>query len=129
MNPHKIAIGIGATPTGTGEDTPNPLMPQGFTLEDNFPNPFNPETHIKFTVASETQSASKVRLTVYDVLGHQVRELVNVYLTPGEYVQTWDGRDDNGSQVASGVYLYEIVAQSSKTSETFMQAKKMLLVR
>lgn len=129
LNPHKIAIGIGATPTGTGDDNRNPLTPQNFTLENNFPNPFNPETHIKFTVASESQSVSEVRLTVYDVLGHRVRELVNGYMAPGEYVRTWDGRDDNGSQVASGVYLYRIVARNSTTSETFMQARKMLLVR
>lgn len=129
LNPHKIVIGIGTTPTGTGDPDPGAAVPQNFALGNNFPNPFNPETRIEFTVSGAGEAGSEVRLVIYDVLGHKVRELLNGYISAGEHIRTWDGRDDNGAPVASGVYLYEMTARSPQTAQTFRQAKKMLLVR
>jgi flagellar hook assembly protein FlgD len=55
--------------------------------------------------------------------------LVNGSLPPGEYTRTWDGRDDNGNAMASGVYIYEMIARKGKSSSIFKQAKKMFLLR
>jgi hypothetical protein len=129
LNPHRVKIGIGTTPTGTNNNDPITVIPQNFELGDNFPNPFNPETHIRITVPNNGQIASNIKLTIYDVLGHQVRELVNGSLPPGEYTRTWDGRDDNGNAMASGVYIYEMIARKGKSSSIFKQAKKMFLLR
>ncbi|MCB0305718.1 MAG: hypothetical protein KDI38_18290 [Calditrichaeota bacterium] len=128
LNPHRIRIGLGMVPTGTGDGGISPAVAHGFELGNNYPNPFNPETRIQFTVAAQGQDLSLVRLNIYNVLGHKVRELVNGYLTSGAHEYTWDGRDSNGEAVASGVYIYEMVAQSH-SGQSFRQAKKMLLVR
>ncbi len=74
------------------------------TLHQNVPNPFNPDTHIKFGV----DQAQHVRLQVYDIAGHLVRSLVDAFKEPGIYVETWDGRNHAGKQVASGVYFYRL---------------------
>lgn len=134
LNPHRVTIGIGTTPTGTGDpgQHQHPALAEGFELIGNFPNPFNPETAIRFRVSAANQSASQVRLVVYDILGNQVRELANEQLTPGEYLRTWDGRNDAGVPAASGLYIYEMVARNPGSpggEATFRQAKKMLLVR
>ncbi|MEW6049465.1 MAG: FlgD immunoglobulin-like domain containing protein [Candidatus Zixiibacteriota bacterium] len=94
-------------------------LPQNFDLKQNYPNPFNPSTEISF----DLPVASKVELTVYNVLGQQVRTLVNEEMTAGSHVATWDGRATDGNQVASGVYFYRISA------ERFEMTKKMLLLK
>lgn len=90
-----------------------------FELAQAFPNPFNPSTTIQFTVAQ----AANVGLVVYDVAGRQVKTLVNESRAPGVYRVTWDGRDDRGHRVASGVYFYRMNAGS------FTQTRKMVLLK
>ena len=75
-----------------------------FSLEANVPNPFNPETLIRFATAK----AGRVTLNVYDVHGARVRTLANEWMPAGSYRVKWDGRSDRGTAVASGVYLYEL---------------------
>jgi subtilisin family serine protease len=75
-----------------------------FTLESNVPNPFNPETMIRFATAQ----AGRVTLVVYDIHGARVRTLVNEWTPAGSFRARWDGRNDHGTAVASGVYLYEL---------------------
>jgi hypothetical protein len=88
-------------------------------LEQNFPNPFNPQT----TLAYSLKSASDITLTIYDVGGRRVRELVNEHRVPGAYKVVWDGRNAKGTQVASGVYFYKLVAGS------FTDTKKMIMLK
>ena len=75
-------------------------------LAQNFPNPFNPATHIPFRLRQET----RVRLGVYNTLGQEVRSLLDQPLGAGEYQQLWDGRDDRGQPAAGGLYLYRLEA-------------------
>lgn len=77
-----------------------------FKLERNFPNPFNPETVIRFNLPE----ASRVNLNVYNVLGQVVRTLVNQELPAGLHSVIWDGKNTQGSDVSSGVYFYRIKA-------------------
>ena len=88
-------------------------------LSQNFPNPVNPETVIRF----ELPEASAVRLTIYNLVGQTIRTLLNETIPAGVYQITWNGRDDTRRQVASGVYLYRIQAGD------FNSVKKLTLLR
>ncbi len=80
--------------------------PKVFTLHQNAPNPFNPATAISFYL-SESLNTS---LVVYDALGRTVRTLVDGPCVAGMHVVLWDGRDDTGAPVSSGIYLYRLTA-------------------
>jgi hypothetical protein len=124
----KYAIGIlqKSMDIITGVETVSYELPETFTLTQNFPNPFNPTTEIQFGVPHD----SKVQLIIYDILGRKVRTLVDNPMAPGTYKTIWDGRDDNGLGVASGVYLYRIIAKSSSISgQDFVLTKKMILMK
>lgn len=90
-----------------------------FRLEQNFPNPFNPSTHIPF----ELTRGGRVALAVYDVAGRRVRAVLDRVLPAGLHEAEWDGRDDAGRAVASGVYFYRM--QSGAKTET----RRMVLVK
>ncbi len=87
----------------------NPGMPSGFELEANYPNPFNPSTKLRFTIAS----TAKAVLAVYNTLGQRVRLLFEGEAGPGVYEREWDGRDEEGGVVSSGVYLFELRSGSN----------------
>lgn len=99
--------------TGAGDS------PRKFALLPAYPNPFNPETTIRYELASRTH----VSLRVYDVSGAVVRTLVDNVKAAGSYSLTWNGRDDHGSPVSSGVYFYRITAGS------FQDVRKMTLLK
>ncbi|MBN2001564.1 T9SS type A sorting domain-containing protein [candidate division KSB1 bacterium] len=77
-------------------------MPNLTKLDQNYPNPFNPTTTINF----ETDSQCAVKLSIYNITGTHVRELVSDVLAPGKYSVIWEGTDVSGSHVASGLYMY-----------------------
>ena len=121
--------------TGTGEPESRGIgeTAKTFTLEQNYPNPFNPSTTIRFAVTdfqvrrqkSEGRSGMTpgVQLVVYDLLGRTVATLVDEPMAPGWHEVVWDGRNDRGVSVASGVYLYRLQTGS------FVQTRKMVLMR
>jgi len=103
-----------------GIDDDVQVNPYEYVLHENFPNPFNPETQIRFSVGGQ----ENVKLIIYDVMGRQVRTLVNgESFHPGFHVVNWDGLDNAGHKVASGMYIYRIKAGD------FIADKKMLLVK
>ena len=95
------------------------IVPASYTLNQNYPNPFNPSTEIAFALPS----ASHVTLTVYNILGQSVKTLVDGDLTEGSHQVTWDGTDNGGSIVSSGIYFYRIQANN------FVATKKMTLLK
>ncbi|MDZ7261999.1 MAG: T9SS type A sorting domain-containing protein, partial [candidate division KSB1 bacterium] len=95
------------------------LEPETFALFQNYPNPFNPETEICYQLAQDTH----VTLKIYNLLGQEVRTLVDKEELAGHYTVRWNGKDENGLNVASGVYLYHI------TMGNFMATRKMILLR
>ncbi|MBU1320333.1 MAG: T9SS type A sorting domain-containing protein [candidate division Zixibacteria bacterium] len=95
------------------------LQPIDYSLAQNYPNPFNPTTVISYNLPS----ASHVRLSVYNLLGQNVRTLVDGESTAGTHREIWDATDDGGNPVASGVYFYRL-----ETTD-FTQTKKMLLAK
>ncbi len=82
------------------------LKPKEFGLDQNYPNPFNPSTQISYRAPMDGQ----VKVVVYNILGQQIRTLVNGFTPAGAYTITWDGKDAVGRQVASGMYLYRMEA-------------------
>jgi len=94
-------------------------LPLKYELSQNYPNPFNPTTQIQFTIP-ENQT---VTLTIYDVLGRKVRTLVNSEMTVGKYLKTWNGINDSGANVASGVYFYRL------KTDNYIKVRKMILMR
>jgi hypothetical protein len=99
-------------------------IPKEFQLLQNFPNPFNPSTEIRFAVPRE----SKIQLLIFDMLGRHVRTLIDGSFSPGRYETIWDSRDDKGVKVGSGVYLYRLIADQ-RSGSVFTMTKKMLLVK
>jgi ligand-binding sensor domain-containing protein len=96
-----------------------PLVPYRLALLPNFPNPFNPETRIEYHLAEK----GSVFLEIYDVTGRRVRSLVRGELDTGVHEQVWDGTDDAGRPVTSGVYLCRLAAGK------FAISRKMILIR
>jgi N-acetylmuramoyl-L-alanine amidase len=95
-------------------------LPHQFSLGQNYPNPFNAETAIEYQISGQSQP---VRLEIFDILGKRVRVLVDEKQTAGQYRIAWDGRDDRGQEVASGIYLYKMMVGS------FAESKRMVLLR
>ena len=95
------------------------LVPASFALYANYPNPFNPTTTISYDLPEQTQ----VTLGIYDLLGKQIKTLVNQSQDAGNKIAVWDGTDNLGRQVSAGVYLYQIQAGD------FSQTRKMLLLK
>ncbi len=112
---------VGATVgTVTSADTPEMASHQ---LHQNYPNPFNPSTQLRYDVAGRAGERVRVRIGVYDVRGALVRSLVDADRTPGSYTTSWDGRADNGTRAASGVYFY------SMRAGTFSTSRRMVLLK
>jgi hypothetical protein len=106
-----------ASVTAVVEFTNN--TPENFVLEQNYPNPFNPTTTIGFQI----NSAVGVKLSIFNMMGQEVRMLVNEFKPVGSYQVTWDGRDNNGNAIPTGQYFYKLQAGN----ETLM--KQMTLVK
>ena len=97
-----------------------------FTLYQNFPNPFNPSTTIRFSILE----TANVSIKIYDVLGREISTLVNEVKTPGIYSSVWNGDDNSGNKVSSGIYFYRIQAvPAGGRSNNFIETKKMILLK
>ncbi len=105
------------SPTTLGDDLAN--VPQRYYLKQNYPNPFNPVTRINFGLAQN----STVKLRIFNILGQEVRMLINGYLGAGRHDVQWDGRNDQGRLLSSGVYIYKL------TAGEFSRSRKMILLK
>jgi hypothetical protein len=94
-------------------------LPKTFGVSPNYPNPFNPSTTIKY----QLPRTSDVKLAIYNVLGQRVRTLVDARIEAGYHSVEWDGRNDAGAQVGSGVYIYRFSA------DNYLKVQKMVLMK
>jgi len=120
-------------PTSVEEEPAS--VPLQFSLGQNYPNPFNPTTVIQYTVGSPQMKAVDgglwtadgplvhTTLRIFNVLGQLVRTLVNEEMMPGDYQIVWDGKDNRGKEVASGIYFYQLATENKKIT------KKMVLLK
>ncbi|NVM01701.1 MAG: T9SS type A sorting domain-containing protein, partial [Candidatus Helarchaeota archaeon] len=94
-------------------------IPRQYALYQNYPNPFNPITNVKFDIPKQ----EKVTLKIYNILGQEIKTLIDKTLEPGSHTVQWDGTNTFGLKVASGIYIYQLKAGK------FMKAKKMTLMK
>jgi flagellar hook assembly protein FlgD len=94
-------------------------IPTKFALNQNYPNPFNPTT----TISYDIPVTGKVVLKIYNVLGQEVKTLLNDVVTPGKYQMTWSGDNNFGRKLASGIYLYQMIYNKQQV------VKKMVLLK
>jgi len=92
------------------------------SLEQNYPNPFNPETTISFSL--NTEITENTELVIYNLKGQKVKTLVNEKLDAGTHLVMWDGKDENGKSVTSGIYFYQLNA-----GKDFSNTKRMILLK
>jgi hypothetical protein len=94
-------------------------IPASFELSQNYPNPFNPETRIAYSLAK----ATRVNLTIYNLLGQEVRTLVDGFREAKLHTVTWNAKDNKGLEVPSGLYFYRL------QTEDYTKTVRMLLIR
>ncbi len=95
-------------------------IPEKYSLSQNYPNPFNPETSVKY----QLPEAGNVSMVVYNAVGQKIRTLVNEHKQAGSYTVTWDGCNDRGLQVGSGIYFIRM-----KAGRKFVEMKKIVLIQ
>jgi photosystem II stability/assembly factor-like uncharacterized protein len=106
-------------PPVTGNNSGNDNIPVSFALFQNYPNPFNPQTVIRFDIPVK----SNVSLKIFNILGQEVKTLVYSELSPGEKSVSWNGKDNAGLSVNSGIYVYELRAGD------YRESKKLVFVK
>lgn len=97
----------------------NKVMPTSFILSQNYPNPFNPKT--KFRIYSRKNNF--INITIFGLNGNHIRKIINKKLSHGEYVMTWDGRDNLGRTTPAGIYFL------SASDGHLLQTRKMVLIK
>ena len=112
----EIVVGGGATGFTLNKISGIPFT---YSVSQNYPNPFNPVTRLQFEVGDQVS----VRLIIYDLLGSVVRTFEEKEYNPGKYTINWDGKDNLGNYISSGIYVYRI------TAGDFVDHKKMTLIR
>lgn len=109
-------LGEPAEPSAVGDVV---QIPEDFRLEQNYPNPFNPITNINYSI----KKTSFVEITIYNSFGQKIKTIVRERQSSGNYRVPWDGRDENGLKVSSGVYSYQMLVDGN------MISKKMLFIK
>jgi fibronectin-binding autotransporter adhesin len=101
-------------------------MPYDFKLHQNYPNPFNPTTRINFDLSKDGQ----VTIMIYNVLGQKVKTLYNhEHFEAGYKTVSWNGRNDSGLEVSSGIYFLRVIYRMSENNKVFTEMKKMMILK
>jgi len=116
---HNIRVILGTADFAEKNSGGIPLIPLEYQLEQNFPNPFNPQTTIRYQLSERTD----VSLEIFNIVGQRVRTLVREEQVTGSYSVIWAGQNDAGNKVGSGVYFYRLLTTD------FVQTKKLVLLR
>gem|GEM_PF-6279147 len=99
-------------------------LPNSFTLNGNFPNPFNPSTTVTYTLPYQ----SAVELMIYDIMGREIRSF-NTVQSAGTQNIYWNGLNSNGESISSGIYFYKLKLKSLETNDVFERTAKLLMLK
>jgi aminopeptidase N len=99
--------------------SPEATLPEAYVLDQNYPNPFNPGTTISYALPRR----SEVTLTIYDLIGRRIATLLHGRQEPGRHLVHWNGRDDAGRPVATGIYIYRLSGEAFSLSHTMLLLK------
>ena len=113
------------TPNVIGINQISSEIPSGFSMDQNYPNPFNPNTKIRYSIPEN----NFVELKVYDAMGQMVQTLVNETQTAGTYEVNFDAQNVNGIALSSGIYYYKLSAGSAGNAVSFVETKRMLMLK
>jgi parallel beta-helix repeat protein len=105
-----------------------PPLPKMFQLKQNYPNPFNPSTTIVYYLPDVGYQPAEVEIIIYNLLGQRVRTLLKERKYPGKHQVTWDGKDNEGNDLASGIYFYRLII-SGTDLYPLVKPKKMVLIK
>ncbi len=115
---------FGDIATDVGDGSQFVILPKSFELSQNFPNPFNPTTRISYSLRNISgQAIPNTTLKIYNILGEEIKTLVDRRELPGEYQIEWDGTNSSGTRVASGVYFYRLTRGQDQ------ETRKMVLLK
>ena len=117
---HSLDVG----PVGIENDD-NEMLPAKFSLSQNYPNPFNPTT----TISYQIPKSGNVKLEIFNIVGQKVRTLINKKQKADCYNVTWDGKNEAGNSIASGIYFYRLSVNAGQKENSFVKSKKMLFVK
>ncbi|MDI6739676.1 MAG: FlgD immunoglobulin-like domain containing protein, partial [Candidatus Edwardsbacteria bacterium] len=131
--PVTVPVVLKTNPTGVEGEPRAMLLPVRFALQPNYPNPFGNRTVIRYQIpaaagyaerkSSATENNVHCRVSIYNLTGQLVKTLVDKPLGPGYYQANWDGKDNSGIRVSSGIYFYRM------TAGEFSDIKKLMLMR
>ncbi len=117
-----IFAGDSSISTGVSDDEFDDVnRPDGFFLAQNYPNPFNPNTVIRYSL--NVSSSVSITLKIYNVLGQEVETLVDEWQPTGDYRAIWNGKDDYGREVATGIYFYQLKAGNQGKTKRLLLLK------
>jgi hypothetical protein len=102
---------------------PASAYPTTYRLEQNYPNPFNGSTIIRYDIPDIREKETKTAIQIFNILGQRVKTLINAPHDPGPHQVVWDGTNDNGERVSTGVYFYRLITKN------FLTTKKMIYVK
>ena len=111
-----VEIPVNLTPLANADNNAIPIVT---TLQKNYPNPFNPETTIRYSLSE----AVPIKLDVYNIKGQLVRKLVNEPKAAGNYTVVWNGKDEQGMNVSSGIYFYRMQTKNYSSTQKMMLMK------
>ena len=114
-----------ANPTQAAISPPSVAIPVAFAFPQNYPNPFNESTNMRF----ELPERSRVTLTIYDVSGREVANLVDREIEAGYHMESWTGRNQNGQPLSAGVYFVRMSARSVTGTGGLRADRRVVLVR
>ncbi|MBI5216168.1 MAG: hypothetical protein HY960_10490 [Ignavibacteriae bacterium] len=122
-----LIISYGAYPTPTDVEPEPEIIPEGFVLSKNYPNPFNPSTQINFS----NEEAALIYIGVFDVLGREVSRLLYSEIEPGNHSISWNGENTQGAVMPSGIYYVRMIAtaQGTRAEKPFVSSQKMVLLK
>ena len=121
---HGIEFGGRTLAKGNPEKIVKSEIPDKYILLGNYPNPFNPSTTISYALPYQ----SKVELIIYDILGREVK-IFSILQESGYKNILWDGKNENGNFVSSGIYLYRLNIKSLENNETYVKTAKLMMLK